>query len=95
MSANDYLAKVLAAQTPGDDSEELKAFQKHRAGVEKVLRDRFEGCSPTIRYGGSKAKGNIDDYLCAHSLARDRGCSGARLERPERSLADPGTFAIK
>jgi hypothetical protein len=59
MTANDYLAKVLAAQTLADDSEELKALQERRAEIEKVLRDHFEDCSPTIRYGGSKAKGTM------------------------------------
>ena len=59
MTANDYLAKVLASQTLAEDSEELKALQERRAAVEKVLRDHFEGCSPTIRYGGSKAKGTL------------------------------------
>src|SRR2546428_13535865 len=59
MTTNDFLAKVLAAQTLSDDSEELKTLQERRAEVEKVLRDHFEDCSPTIRYGGSKAKGTM------------------------------------
>lgn len=59
MTANDYLAKVLASQTLDDDSEELKALQERRAEVEQVLRDHSEDCSPTIRYGGSKAKGTM------------------------------------
>jgi hypothetical protein len=56
MTTNDYLAKVLASQTLADDSTELKTLQQHRAEVEKLLRDHFDDCSPTIRYGGSKAK---------------------------------------
>lgn len=64
MTANDYLAKILAAQTLDEDSEELKTLRERRAEVEKVLRDHFEDCSPTIRYGGSKAKGTMikEDY---------------------------------
>jgi hypothetical protein len=59
MMINDYLAKVLASQTLADDSAELKMLQQRRAQVEKVLRDHFDDCSPTIRYGGSKAKGTM------------------------------------
>lgn len=84
MTANDYLAKVLASQTLGDDSEELKALQKHRAEVEKILRDHFEDCSPTIRYGGSKAKGTMIkqaydlDIICY--LPHDDTAAGETLE---------------
>jgi hypothetical protein len=59
MTTTDYLTKVLAVQTLTDDSQELKALQERRAEVEKVLRDHFEDCSPTIRYGGSMAKGTM------------------------------------
>lgn len=59
MTTNEYLAKVLASQTLGDDSDELKALQAHRAKVEKLLRERFAESSPTIRYGGSRAKGTM------------------------------------
>ncbi|RJR45240.1 MAG: hypothetical protein C4576_12380 [Desulfobacteraceae bacterium] len=59
MDANDYLRKVLASQTLQDDSEELKALQSRRAEVEQLLRDHFDDSSPTIRYGGSKAKGTM------------------------------------
>ena len=48
-----------AGPSLADDSEELKTLQERRAEVEKVLRDHFEDCSPTIRYGGSKAKGTM------------------------------------
>jgi len=59
MKSNEYLAKVLASQTLGEDSAELTALEKHRAEVEKLLRDHFKDASPTIRYGGSKAKGTM------------------------------------
>lgn len=59
MTDNEYLQKVLASQTLVDGSEELKALQERRAQIEKVLRDHFEDCTPTIRYGGSKAKGTM------------------------------------
>src|SRR5687768_17201108 len=59
MNANTYLARVLASQTLGGDSAELKALQERRAEVEQFLRPHFTDCSPSIRYGGSKAKGTM------------------------------------
>lgn len=59
MATNDYYQKVLAAQTLGDDSSEMKELQANRAAVEEVLREAFPGASATIRYGGSKAKGTL------------------------------------
>src|SRR5438094_110137 len=59
MTTKDYLTKVLVSQTLADDSDELQALQERRAAVEQLLRDRFKDSSPTIRYGGSKAKGTM------------------------------------
>lgn len=59
MSATEYLNSVLAGQTLPDDSAEMKELQTHRAEVEDVIRATFAGASPTIRYGGSKAKGTL------------------------------------
>jgi len=56
MSANTYLADILASQALADDSAEVKALQEHRADVEKLLRDEFKDSSLTIRYAGSKPK---------------------------------------
>jgi len=39
MTADEYLKEVLAYQALGDDSDEVKALQKHRADVEKFIRD--------------------------------------------------------
>jgi hypothetical protein len=58
MTNTQYLQSVLDAQILSDDSAEMKALRAHRAGVEKVLREAF-GAVPTIRYGGSKAKGTL------------------------------------
>jgi hypothetical protein len=38
MTADEYLYEVLASQALGDDSDEIKALQKHRAEVETVLQ---------------------------------------------------------
>lgn len=60
MTADEYLKDVLASQTLGDDSDEVKALQKHRADVEKLIRDNFPNTALTIRYAGSKAKGTMN-----------------------------------
>jgi hypothetical protein len=59
MDPDTYLDSVLASQRLASDSDELKALQKHRKDVEALLRSVFEDCSPTIRYGGSQAKGTL------------------------------------
>jgi hypothetical protein len=60
MTADEYLREVLASQTLGDDSDEIKALQKHSADVEKLIRDDFKDTVLTIRYAGSKAKGTMN-----------------------------------
>src|SRR5687767_2863600 len=59
MTPNEYLAEVLSAQTLASNSPELKDLQERRAEVEEHLREHFDDSSPTIRYGGSKAKGTL------------------------------------
>src|SRR3989442_949085 len=59
MNENEYLAAILKQQTLAPDSPELNALQEHRAKVETLLRDYFKASSPSIRYGGSKAKGTM------------------------------------
>jgi hypothetical protein len=59
MNANEYLKKVLQSQDLADDSEEMKDLQSHRADVEELIRNGFADSAPTIRYGGSKAKGTL------------------------------------
>ena len=59
MTDKEYLEAVLKNQDLKDDSPELRDLQKERANVEKLLRAGFPDCSPTIRYGGSKAKNTI------------------------------------
>lgn len=64
MTPNEYLESVLKAQGIASDSTEIEALQTARAEVEALLRAAFADCSPTIRYGGSKAKGTmiLEDY---------------------------------
>lgn len=60
MNADEYLKDVLESQALGDDSDEVKALQKHRADVEKVIRESFKDTALAIRYAGSKAKGTMN-----------------------------------
>jgi hypothetical protein len=64
MTANEYLESVLASQQLSDDGVEMQELRDARTKVETLLKDDFAGCSPTIRYGGSKAKGTMirEDY---------------------------------
>lgn len=84
MNDIEYLGAVLKSQDLPDDSSELRGLQETRAAVEKVLREGFEGGAPTIKYGGSKAKGtlikeNFDlDMVCY--FANDDTAAGETLE---------------
>src|SRR4051812_20971052 len=60
MTADEYLKEVLASQVLGDDSDEVKALQEHRADVEKLIRENFTDIALTVRYAGSKAKGTMN-----------------------------------
>jgi hypothetical protein len=59
MSDKKYLEDILESQTLDPDGQEMKNLRTHRTDVEILLRKKFEDCSPTIRYGGSKAKGTM------------------------------------
>jgi hypothetical protein len=83
MTPNEYLSKILDQQTLAEDSEELKRLRERRQEVEELLRSEF-GSSPTIRYGGSKAKGTMIkeaydlDIICY--FPRDDDDAGGTLE---------------
>src|SRR5260370_7873521 len=64
MTPNDYLSQILKSQQLKSDGDELAALQAARADVEDALRAGFPDCAPSIRCGGSKAKGTmiLDDY---------------------------------
>jgi hypothetical protein len=59
MTVSEYLEAILKSQTLEEASTELEDLRKHREDVEKVLRAKYTNPAPTIRYGGSKAKGTI------------------------------------
>ena len=84
MITSEYLNEVLKTQILSDDSLEQKDLQAHRADVEKLLRKAFSETSPTIRYGGSKAKGTMIresfdlDIICY--FPRDDTAAGESLK---------------
>jgi hypothetical protein len=96
MSDKKYLEDILASQTLEPDGQEMKDLRARRADVEKILREKFEECSPTIRYGGSKAKGTMIkeaydlDMTCY--FGRDDNGAGETLqeiyENVEAALGD-------
>ncbi|MCZ6655533.1 MAG: hypothetical protein O7D91_21200 [Planctomycetota bacterium] len=59
MKPNEYLKKILAEQTFDDDDQELKDLRKRRKDIEKTLRAQFSKSGPSIRWGGSMAKGTM------------------------------------
>ena len=108
MTTKEYLEGVLKEQTLADDSDEIKALQKHRAEVEALLRDHFDDCSPTIKYGGSKAKGTMIresydlDIICY--FPHDDTSAGTTLEEiysnvrkalEKKYLVEPKTSALR
>jgi hypothetical protein len=59
MSEDRYLEEILESQTLNPEGQEIKDLRCQRDEVDKLLRKKFEKSSPTIRYGGSKAKGTM------------------------------------
>jgi len=100
MNINEYLQGILSAQDLKDDSAELKELQSHRAKVEKLIRDKF-GSIPTIRYGGSKAKGTLIkeaydlDIICY--FPHDSNVAGETLEDIYKNVRDclVGTYYVE
>jgi tRNA nucleotidyltransferase (CCA-adding enzyme) len=84
MDAQKYLELILKNQNLEDDSQELKDLQKHRQDVEEILRKGFAKASPTIRYGGSKAKDTMNresyDLDIVFYLPHDDTSAGETLE---------------
>src|SRR5260370_29004942 len=80
---------MLKQEMLAREGGELKALQEERARVEKVLREYFSKSSPTIRYGGSKAKGTMIkeaydlDIICY--FAHDDTAAGETLEEIYRN----------
>lgn len=91
MKPEEYLRKILDSQKLAEDSEELKLLRKRRDEIEGRLRAKF-GSAPTIRYGGSQAKGTLikDSYdldlVCY--FPREDDSAGESLEEIYNSVKD-------
>ena len=59
MTDNEYLAKKLEEQTLAESSAELKDLNSRGEAVKGLLEKHFADSKPTIKYGGSKAKGTM------------------------------------
>lgn len=59
MKPDEYLKKTLESQTFAQDDPELKQLRERRSAVEKALRAYFTESTPSIRWGGSHAKGTM------------------------------------
>jgi hypothetical protein len=107
MKPYEYLQKILEAQELGEDSEELKALRARRDEVEAHLREAF-GDGPTIRYGGSRAKGTLikDSYdldlICYFERDDDEAggtlkdiYNNVRDELAKHYLVEPKTSALR
>jgi tRNA nucleotidyltransferase (CCA-adding enzyme) len=84
MDTTEYLIQILKQESLTNESAEIKAIWKERENVERILLGQFNESKPTIRYGGSKAKGtmirsNYDlDITCYFD--RDDNKAGTTLE---------------
>lgn len=108
MKTKDYLDAVLREQTLATDSTELKNIREERKKVEALLRREFKDAAPTIRYGGSMAKGTMikaayDLDLPCYFGREDTG-AGATLKEiydnvkvvlGKEYFAEPKTSAIR
>jgi hypothetical protein len=90
MNDIEYLQEVLKSQTLDDDGKELKALHQQRKKVERLLHKEF-GDAPTIRYGGSLAKGTMIkesyDLDLPYYFPHDDNSAGTTLKEIYESVA--------
>ena len=91
MTDNEYLKKILELQTLDSDGKEMEELRSRRDDAESLLRKKF-GSGPSIRYGGSKAKGTMVkeaydlDVICYFD--NDDTSAGETLQEIYESVAD-------
>jgi hypothetical protein len=103
MSPNEYLNTLLTQNKLTEDSKEVEELRAHRAEVEAVIRSALSKCKPSIRYGGSKAKGTMvrgsyDLDLTCYIGCDDDG-AGTSLEEiyntVKKALVDAGYTVVE
>lgn len=91
MTDEEYLKKVLESQTLDPDGKEMKELRSRRDDAESRLRKKY-GSGPSIRYGGSKAKGTMNkesydlDVICYFD--NDDASAGDTLQEIYESVAE-------
>jgi hypothetical protein len=91
MTPDQYLDKILKAQTFADDAAELKEIRHRRKDIEATLRKHFPESVLSIRWGGSMAKGTMiresydGDLTCYFN--EDETGAGSTLEEIYNSVA--------
>lgn len=108
MSNENYLRSVLNSQEVKAGSPEMKALEAARAEIQTLVESRFATSRPSIRYGGSKAKGtmiladyDLDIISCFRHEDTDAGKTIAEIYKNMQSalatryLVEPRTTALR
>ncbi len=79
MTIEEYLNKILTTHKLTQNSLEMDGLRKERVKIEKLLNVEFAASSPTIKYGGSKAKNTMikDSYDLDIICYFDSDCDSA------------------
>lgn len=92
MTDNEYLNAVLRDQTLVPGGTELTELERQRKNVVAVLESRLGNAKPTVRKGGSWAKGTMNlevyDLDLPTYFAHDEDCAGESLEEIYNTVAD-------
>jgi hypothetical protein len=95
MTDNEYLDAVLRDQTLVPGGTELTALERQRKNVVAVLEKKLGSAKPTVRKGGSWAKGTMNlevyDLDLPTYFAYDENGAGETLEEIYNTVADAFT----
>lgn len=92
MTDDEYLDAVLREQTLVPGGPELTELQGQRENVERIIKEKLGHAKPTIRWGGSKAKGTMNlesyDLDLPTYFAHDETGAGETLEEIYSNVSD-------
>ena len=92
MTDNEYLEAVLRDQMLVPGGQELTDLERQRKNVVAVLDRKLSGANPTVRKGGSWAKGTMNrevyDLDLPTYVAHDDDAAGQTLEEIYNTIAD-------